>query len=61
MDKYEQNKRFIHDCWIQSYMYASMYVNTETMSEEEYFLATIFLRIQENINSSTSPKTLAWI
>ena len=41
MNKYEQMKRFNYDLRLQVYMYDFMYVYTETMAEEEYFIATI--------------------
>ena len=39
-----------------------MYVNPETITEEDYFTDTINIccKLQENFNSSTSTKTLAW-
>ena len=42
MDKYAQMKRFHHDCQLQAYMYASMYVDTQTIPVEEHLTATIF-------------------
>ena len=40
MDKYALLKIFHHDLQIQVYMYAFMYVDTETMPVEDYFTAT---------------------
>ena len=42
MVKYTQMERFNHDRLLQVYMYGFMYVDPETMAEEEYFPATIF-------------------
>ena len=33
MDKYTLMKRFIYERWFQVYMYASMYVDPDTMAE----------------------------
>ena len=40
MDKFSHLKRFCHDRQLQVYMYAFMYVDTETMPVEDHFLAT---------------------
>ena len=37
MDKYEHMKRFHHDLQLQVYMYDFMYVDTETITMEDYF------------------------
>ena len=37
MDKYAQLKRFHHDHRLQVYMYANIYVDTETIPVEDYF------------------------
>ena len=40
MDKYAQMKSFNYDLRLQVYMYAFKYVDPETISEEDYFIAT---------------------
>ena len=40
MDKYAQIDIFHHDQNHQVYMYAFMYIDTNTISEEDYFQAT---------------------
>ena len=40
MDKYAQMKRFYHELRLQVYIYAFMYINTEIITEEDYFPAT---------------------
>ena len=40
MDENAQLKRFNHDCRLQVYIYAFMYVDTETMPAENHFTAT---------------------
>ena len=37
MDKYAQIKRFNYDFQLQVYMYYFMYVDPETIAEEDYF------------------------
>ena len=61
MDKYALLKRFHHDLRLQVYMYVLIYVNPETMPVEEYFTATFFFKLQEDVNSRNSNKILAWI
>ena len=58
MDKYALMKRFHYDLRLQVYMYDFMYVNPETMAEEEYFpytkymlQTTIEFQLQENPQS----------
>ena len=41
-DKYSLMQRFHHYRWIQFYVYDFMYVDPDTMSEEDYFPATLF-------------------
>ena len=36
-NKYSQMKRFHHDCRLQVYMYTSIYVDSETMTEENHY------------------------
>ena len=43
MDKYAKMKRFIISCQLQVYMYAFIYVDPETINEEDYFPATKIL------------------
>ena len=40
MDKYALLSGFHHDLRLQVYMHAFMYVDTETIAEEDYFPAT---------------------
>ena len=37
MDRFSQIKKFHHDCRLQIYMYAFMYIDPEKMVEEDYF------------------------
>ena len=62
MDKYAQLNRFHHNRQLQVYMYALMYVDTETMPVEEHFTSqSNVCEPQENVNSRSSTKILAWI
>ena len=60
MYKYAQLKRFHRDRLLQAYMYDFMYVDPQKIPVEYYFTANTFFccELQENFNSSTSPKTL---
>ena len=53
MDKYSQMKRFKLDPWIQVYMYYFIYVDPETVEEEEYFTNT--KRFVEKYNRRSAP------
>ena len=56
MDRYAQLKRFHHDCQIQVYMYAFMYVYPETIPMEEHFLSTKTFVV--DYNKITTPGTV---
>ena len=61
MYKYSQLRRFYHDGQLQVYMYAFMYVDPDTMLEEENFPDTKkCCELKENVKSRTSPKKLSW-
>ena len=61
MDKYAQLKRFHCDYQLQVYMYAFMYVDSETMSVEDHFLAA--KKFVENYKkiSTLVPVTKHWL
>ena len=63
IDKYAQIKRFHHDSWLQLYIYAFMYVDTENIPEDDYLPATKILvdNCKKKVNLCTCTKTLAWI
>ena len=62
MDKYAQLERFNHDLRLKVCIYDFMYVDTETIPVEDYFQIQKHLLITTiNVNSRTSPKTLACI
>ena len=52
-DKYVQMKRFNNDQHLQFYMYDFMYVDTDTITEEEYFSST--RNIFENYKKMSTP------
>ena len=59
MDKYAQIKRFRYDHWLQVYMDAFIYVDNETIEEDDYLPATnFFCKLQEKVRSIISPNTL---
>ena len=60
-DKYAQIKSFHYDYQLQVYMYNFMYVDPETMAEEEYFPSTkTFVTNYKNM-STTGPVPKHWI
>ena len=58
MAKYAQLKRFYHDCRLQVYMYAFMYVDNETIPAEDHFPAkkTFFGKYKKIPTPGTVPK-----
>ena len=57
MDKYTLLKRFHNDLQLRFYMYAFMYVNSETMPEEDYFrLQKRLLRNTRNCQLQDQPQ-----
>ena len=61
MDKYAQLKRFHHDCRIQVYMYAFMYVDPEKMSVEYNFPDTKKIVVNYNKMSTLGTVPKHWI
>ena len=61
MEKYEQMKRFSCDSWIQFYMYAFMYSDPETISEEDKYPASKEYVKNYKKNSGTGPDTRHWL
>ena len=53
-------KRFKLDPWIQVYMYYFIYVDPETMEEEEYFIDTKTFFEKYNRRSSTGLAPKYW-
>ena len=62
MVKYALLKRFHKYFQLQVYMYAFMYVYPDIKPVEEFFqIQKYLLKLQEYVNSRTSPKILDWI
>ena len=60
MHKYAQLKRFHNNCQLQAYMNDFMYVDTKTMSVEDYFPYTFFV-YNYNKMSTPGPVPKHWI
>ena len=59
MEKYTLIKRYHYDRRLKIYMHAIMYVDAETMAEENFFTAEKkMLKLQYNVNSRTIPKKI---
>ena len=61
MYKYAYLKRFHHDYILQIYMYDFMYVDTQTMTAEDYFNATKEFVVNRKKISTTGPVTKHWM
>ena len=55
MDKYAQINMFNHDHWLQVYMFAFMWVDTDIIAEEDYFPTTKTFFENYKIGSTPGP------
>ena len=60
-DKYAQIKRFHYDRWLQVYMNAFIYVDTEIIEEDEYLPATKCFVVNYKRSSSPASVPTHWI
>ena len=61
MYKYAQLKRFPYDHQIQSYMYAFMYVDPQTIPVDEHFTDNKTFVVKYNKMSTPGPVPKYWI
>ena len=61
MDKYAQIKRFHYDRWLQVYMDAFIYVDSDTTEEEEYLPYTKFVVVNYKRRSAPASVPKIWI
>ena len=61
MYKYSQLKRFHHDCLLQVYMYAFMYVDTQTIPLEGRFFSTKIFVVDYKKNSTPGLFPKHWL